>query len=200
MRLDEFDNAGFDRGASRLRESLWIVASGVLVASWMPGSAWRRAILRAFGARIGTGVVIKPGVTVKFPWRLSVGGHCWIGEGVWIDNLAHVSVGSHVCISQGAYLCTGSHDWTRTGFDLLVRPIRIADHVWVAAMGRIAPGTSIEEGAVLCLGSVAQGRLTSWGIHAGMPARRVRDRVSAGNASNARIAGAGAGIAETEVS
>ena len=83
MRLDTFSAASFERGASRITEAFGLLVSGILVLSWLPGSGWRVWLLRAFGARIGQGVVLKPGVRVKFPWRLEVGDHSWIGEDVW---------------------------------------------------------------------------------------------------------------------
>jgi putative colanic acid biosynthesis acetyltransferase WcaF len=65
---------------------------------------------------------MKPGLKVKFPWRLVIGDHVWLGEDVWIDNLAEVWIGDSVCISQGAYLCTGSHDWRDEAFTLVTKP------------------------------------------------------------------------------
>jgi putative colanic acid biosynthesis acetyltransferase WcaF len=171
MRLERFSAAGFDRGAPRWKEALWLAVDGLLVSSWLPGSAWRVTLLRSFGARIGHGVRIKPRVQVKFPWRLTVGDHSWIGEGVWIDNLADVRIGADVCLSQGAYLCTGSHDWARESFDLIVKPIVIGPSAWVCARAVLAPGTVLEPGAVVGLGAVARGQLASWQIHAGNPAQ-----------------------------
>ena len=133
MRLDKFKNPEFDRGASRFTEMLWIVLQGFLFSSWLPGSAWRRTLLRMFGARIGKGVVIKPRVNVKFPWRLVIGDFVWIGEQVWIDNLEMVTVGSHSCLSQGVYLCTGSHNWADPSFGLITQPIKIGEGCWVGA-------------------------------------------------------------------
>jgi putative colanic acid biosynthesis acetyltransferase WcaF len=78
----------------------------------------------------------------------------WLGEDVWIDNLGFVSIGSHSCISQGAYLCTGSHNWSTPGFELIVRPIQIGSHVWVAAKAMIGPGVTISDNSVITLGSV----------------------------------------------
>jgi putative colanic acid biosynthesis acetyltransferase WcaF len=170
MRLDRYNANGFDRGASFAFESLWYVIGGILLSSPVPGSRWRKALLRAFGARIGRGGVIKPGVRVKFPWRLEVGDHCWIGERVWIDNLDNVSIGNHVCISQGAYLCTGSHDWLKASFDLLTAPIVVGDHAWLCARVTVAPGTRIESGAVLGLASLGGGILEEWTIYKGNPA------------------------------
>jgi len=176
MRLDLFANDDFDRGASHFKELAWLAIQGVLFASWLPGSGWRVALLRLFGARLGIGIVIKPGVYVKFPWRLSIGNHCWIGERVWIDNIADVTLGDHVCISQGVYFCTGSHDWNSEEFDLIVKPIIVGSHAWVGAMSRIAPGVMIGEGAVLGLGSTATRSLPDWTIHYGTPALFVKSR------------------------
>jgi putative colanic acid biosynthesis acetyltransferase WcaF len=173
MRLDHYNTGSFTRGRSALVEALWLVTQALFVRSQLPGSRHRRVLLRAFGARVGAGVVIKPGVRVKFPWRLTIGDHAWLGEDVWIDNLANVSIGAHACISQGAYLCTGNHDWTSERFTLAAAPITIGDHAWVAAKAVVAPGVTMGEGAVLALGSVAIGHPDAWSIYAGNPAVRV---------------------------
>ncbi|QHA12199.1 colanic acid biosynthesis acetyltransferase WcaF (plasmid) [Cereibacter sphaeroides] len=164
------------RGAAKWREGLWTVVQAIFFASWLPGSAMRRSVLRLFGAYIGEGVVIKPRTRVKFPWRLRVGDNSWIGEDVWIDNLAPVIIGSNVCISQGVYLCTGSHNWSCATFDLITSAISIGDGAWVAAQSTVGPGVSIGEGAVLGLGSTATKDLEPWTINCGLPAVRLKMR------------------------
>lgn len=174
MRLDQFENTGFDRGASRLKEVMWILTSEMLLASWLPGSSWRVAILRSFGGRIGKGVVLKPRVRVKFPWRLVLGDHVWIGEDVWIDNLATVEIGEHSCVSQGAYLCTGSHDWRDPAFGLITRPISVGKGCWVAAKAVLAPGSIMEDGAVLAMCSLGHGLIKGNKIHTKLGESRPR--------------------------
>jgi putative colanic acid biosynthesis acetyltransferase WcaF len=153
--LATFNNGDFQRGRSVFVEFLWVVASALVMRSSLPASGPRKMLLRLFGASIGPGVVVKQNVTVKFPWRLKIGANSWIGEGVWIDNLADVSVGADACISQGAYLCTGSHDWTSRAFDLKTKPIVIGDGAWVCARATIGPGVNLGDGAVVLLGAVA---------------------------------------------
>jgi len=174
--LAQYTTGGFYRGRPALVELAWLFAQALFVSSWLPGSLQRRFLLRLFGANLGKGVVIKPGVRVKFPWRLSVGDHSWIGEDVWIDNLEIVEIGKNCCLSQGAYLCTGNHDWSSHGFDLLAKPIVIDDCVWIAAKARVASGLRLGTGSVLGLGSVATADLAPWTIYKGMPAVAVRER------------------------
>jgi putative colanic acid biosynthesis acetyltransferase WcaF len=177
IRLDKFHNKPWNRGSSLIVELIWVLVSTILVSSWIPGSIHRRILLRLFGARVGRGVIIKPGLRVKFPWRLEVGDHSWIGEDAWIDNLAPVKIGSNACISQGAYLCTGSHDWSSPTFDLIVKPITIGDGAWAAAKSIVGPGVTVGEGAVLGLGSTTSKDLEPWCVYSGSPAEFVRKRV-----------------------
>ncbi|MBF6568111.1 MAG: colanic acid biosynthesis acetyltransferase WcaF [Candidatus Binataceae bacterium] len=176
MRLDRFANGDFERGRPWWTEALWLIVQALLVESWLPGSAHRIKLLRLFGAQIGQGVAIKPHVRIKFPWRLEVGDYSWLGEGVWIDNLATVTIGSHCCLSQGVYLCTGNHNWSAETFDLITHPIVLEDQVWLCARSSVGPGVRAGQGAVLTLGSVAQTELSAWRIHSGNPAVAINDR------------------------
>lgn len=177
MRLEKYDKNSFTRGRSRWVEGLWIILSALAVSSFMPGTKMRVFLLRLFGAKIGHNVTLKPYVKIKFPWNLEVHDNVWIGEGVWIDNLAKVRIGSNSCVSQGAYLCTGSHNWSRRNFDLILDEINIADQCWIGAMARVAPGTYVNQGAVLTMGSSCSGTLSAWTIYKGNPAQRDRSRM-----------------------
>lgn len=177
VELKQFSNAEWNRGRSILVETLWLFVSALLVQSRLPGSALRRMLLRLFGSKVGEGVVLKPGIKIKFPWRLEIGDHSWIGEDAWIDNLALVTIGSNACLSQGAYLCTGSHDWSSPTFDLIVKPITIGEGAWVGARSIIGPGVTVGDGAVLGLGSTTSKDLKPWCIYSGAPAEFVKKRV-----------------------
>jgi putative colanic acid biosynthesis acetyltransferase WcaF len=106
-------------------------------------SAVKAALLRAFGAEIGRGFVCKPRVSIKYPWFLSIGDHVWLGEGVWIDDLAPVRIGSNVVVSQGYYLGNGNHDWRRPDFPFFAEPIVVEDGVWLTAGQRLLSGTRV---------------------------------------------------------
>lgn len=158
-------------GAPLPQQILWFcLGSPLLALRWLPGSAWRVLLLRFFGATIGAGCRLKPGLRVKFPWRLVVGQACWLAEDAWIDNLALVQLGDRVCLSQGAYLCTGNHDFRSPGFALRLGPITIGSDAWIAARAVLAPGSQIGEGAVVALGAVVSGSVPAGAIVRGNPA------------------------------
>ncbi|MFN7120028.1 MAG: WcaF family extracellular polysaccharide biosynthesis acetyltransferase [Saprospiraceae bacterium] len=175
--LGSFQNKGFERGAPRWKEWLWLIINGLFFIN--PLSVVSRVKvfwLRVFGAEVGKGVMIKPGVNIKFPWKLSIGNHCWIGENVWIDNLAQVRIQDHVCLSQGAFLLCGNHDYTKTSFDLITKPIVLETGVWIGAKAVVCPGVTCASHAVLAVGSVATKDLEAYAIYQGNPAVKVRER------------------------
>lgn len=161
-----------------LRSLAWYFIGLPLLRCDLPGSSWRRRLLLLFGAALGVGLVIKPRLTIKYPWRLVVGNHCWLGESIWIDNLEWVVIGSNVCISQGAYLCTGNHDYRNPNFSYLLGKIVIHSQSWICAMSCVSPGITVGEGAVLGIGSVATTSLEPFSIYSGNPARKIRSRIA----------------------
>ena len=115
---------------------------------WCP-SRLRVWVLRLFGAKVGTNVLIRHQVRVLWPWKLEIGDNAWIGEGVWLLNLESISIGPHVCLSQEAFLCTGSHDARDEAFAYDNAPIVVESGAWVAARAMILRGVTIGPGAVV---------------------------------------------------
>ncbi|OZV69228.1 WcaF family extracellular polysaccharide biosynthesis acetyltransferase [Winogradskyella aurantia] len=174
--LSTYNNSWYQPGP-KLKRLLWyIVSSLCFQSSWNVSSSLKVALLKGFGANVGKEVVIKPKVTIKYPWKLSIGHHCWIGEGVWIDNLDQVTLESNVCISQGALLLCGNHNYKSISFDLMTAPIYLEEGSWVGAMAKVAPGVRFGSHAILTMGSVATSNLEAYGIYAGNPALKKKTR------------------------
>jgi len=148
--LTKYNNTGFSRGTPRWKEFLWWVFRSLLFAPWFPiPSPIKVAVLRLFGATVGTGVVIRSQVNITFPWRVEIGDHVWIGDEVMILSLDQVKIGSNVCISQRAFLCTGNHDFGKETFDLITQPIEIGNSCWIAASAFIGPGAVVPPGTLV---------------------------------------------------
>jgi putative colanic acid biosynthesis acetyltransferase WcaF len=172
MRLDLYDNSRFDRGASRFKESLWILCKCVFFLNPIPWPSDLRVFwLRLFGAKIGKNVIIRSGVNITFPWRFEAGSHVWIGDDACILSLAKIGIQSHVCISQRAFLCTGSHQWQSESFDLITKPIEIDSSVWIAAAAFIGPGVTIGRNSVIGACSVVMTSVPADSIVKGNPGK-----------------------------
>jgi putative colanic acid biosynthesis acetyltransferase WcaF len=176
--LSVYNNHPYYPGGSAIKRALWYFVSSVIFKSGLfPINNIKVALLRLFGAQVGTGITIKPGVNIKYPWHLKVGDNTWIGERVWIDNLVLVTIGSNVCMSQGAMLQTGSHNYKKTTFDLITGAIILQDGVWIGCGAIINQGVTVASHAVLTSGSVANQDLEPYFIYQGNPAVKTRKRV-----------------------
>lgn len=174
--LSRYDNSWYKPGRGFFVRGIWYLVSAVYFQSRFPFSGIKIFLLRRFGARIGKGVVIKPSVSIKYPWNLEIGDHVWIGEKAWIDNLAHVKIGSHSCISQGAMLLTGNHNYKKETFDLMVAPITLEEGVWIGAKALVAPGVTCGTHSVLSVLSAATQNLEPYSLYTGNPAQKIRER------------------------
>jgi putative colanic acid biosynthesis acetyltransferase WcaF len=171
----QVDNASYkttiDIGASRFKQLAWYFVNILFFKnSCNVFSTLKVVLLRLFGARLGRGVMIKPAVNIKFPWKLQVGDHSWIGEEVWIDNLSDVIIGRSVTLSQGCLLLTGTHDHTQTSFDFMAYPIVLEDGVWIGAKAVVSGGTICRSHSILGINSVAEKDLEAYTIYKGNPA------------------------------
>ncbi len=178
VRNDLFDaSKGLDRGRPKPVEAVWYLLKCAFFLSPLPfPSRLKCAILRAFGARVGRGVVLKPRVNIHFPWKLSIGDYAWIGEEVFILSLEPVTIGAHCCLSQRAFICTGNHDYRRPDMAYRSQPIVIQDGAWVGAQVFVSPGVTIGTDAVVAAGSVVTRSLPAEMVCSGNPCVPVKPR------------------------
>lgn len=176
--LSRFSNAGFPKGAGAVKMTLWYFTNVLFfINPLFPFRRVKPALLRLFGARVGKGVVIHPGVNIKYPWKLSIGDRCWIGQRAWLDNIDQLTLGNHVVISQGGMIVQGSHDYKRIDYPTMSGPVVLEDGSWVGAAAMVMLGVRLGSHAVLSAGSVATKDLEPYTIYQGNPAVPVRERI-----------------------
>ena len=165
------------RGKSAVFVQLWwFTQSTLFKLSPQVFYKWRNVVLRLFGAKIGKNVIIRPSVTITYPWKVSIGDNSWIGDDVVLYSLGEIIIGSDTVISQKSYICTGSHDYNKIDFPISAKKITIGNECWLATDVFVSPGISIPNGVVVGARSSVMDDLESYAVYVGSPARFLKKR------------------------
>lgn len=105
-----------------------------------------------------------------------MGDHSCLSHQVDCYCVDKVYLGPRVTVSQYSYLCTASHDYTRSDMPLVTAPIRIEADAWVTADVFVGPGVTIGEGAVVGVRSTVLRDIEPWTVVAGHPPRVIGQR------------------------
>lgn len=162
---------------NRALRAAWGLTWGLL-ASWTPPPmhAWRRALLRLFGAKIAHNAIVYGSTKVWFPPNLEMKRNSSMGWQVNCYNQARITLEEGAIVSQYAHLVAGTHDIDDPFFQLRVKPIIIGKGAWIASGAFVGPGVVIGEGAVLGARGVTFKSLSPWTVFAGNPAKEIRPR------------------------
>lgn len=180
--LDASETRPLEGGASfslanRVTRVVWGLTWLVLARFTPPPlHAWRRLVLKAFGAKIGRGARVHASVRVWLPANLELGENTLIGPGAHLYNQGRITVGARTVISQGAHVCASTHDIADPNFQLIVRPITIGEQAWVAAEAFVGPGVTIGDRAVIGARAALFQNAEPDGVYSGNPAQFVKAR------------------------
>lgn len=175
MDLSKFNNEWYKPGKLHKR-IMWYIFNRLFFNTYIPfPSFFKRLLLRCFGAKIGKGVVLMPKINIKYPWFLSIGDYCWIGEGVWLQTAGRIKIKNNVCMSQFSCIITGNHNFKKETFDLIINDVVLEDNVWIGAYAIVCPGITCEKGSILSVNSVATSNLSKDSFYSGNPASKIKD-------------------------
>ena len=148
------------------------------VVSYVPLQWVRLGGLRLAQAKIGSDVVLAPGVEVQTPWRLSIGSHSNIGRNVRLDARGSLMIGNNVIISDDAAVWTAEHDIQAPDFLMTRAPVVIEDRVWICFRSIILPGVTLGEGCVVASGTIVTKDVSPFTVVGGSPARVICNRTT----------------------
>lgn len=160
----------------QLRRIAWAAGRWLLRLSPRPCFAFRRAVLRLFGARIGEHVHVYPSTHLYMPWNVKIGDWSALGEDVLVYSLGKVTIGKKVTLSYRAHVCAGTHDFSDPTLPLLKPPVTLEDGAWIGTEAFIGPGVVVKTGAIVGARAVVVKDVEPMLIVAGNPARVVGRR------------------------
>ena len=176
QRLDLTSPAPYPRSWYKKKAAWSLVWALLYRPSPRPLRKFRVWLVRLFGGNVAWTVNLRPSSRIWHPWLLAMGEHSCLADNVMIYNLGPVSIGPHTVLSQEAYVCAGTHDYTKPNLPLQRPPITIGGGVWVCAKAFIAPGVTIGDNAVVGACAVVTKDVPPGMIAAGNPAKVVRAR------------------------
>lgn len=137
----------------------------------------RRAILRAFGAKLTRTSRLRPSCIITHPWNLEMGVESAIGDLAYVDSSERVVIGDYCTVSQHAKVLTRVTDAPGVLSHKVRGAIRIENDGWVAAEAMVLPGVIVGEGAILGARGTARESLAPWTAFGGEPLRAIGPRV-----------------------
>jgi len=136
----------------------------------------RAGLLKLFGADVKWQTLAFGSTNIFRPWDIKLGRNVTLGPRVRLYNLGSLKIGDNVVISQDAYLCGGTHDYTKSTLPLVRKKIWVHDNVWIGAGAFIAPGVIIGEGAIVGARAAVFKNIEPWTVVGGNPARLIKKR------------------------
>lgn len=155
------------------RRVLWTCGSLAIRLSPRPFFAWRRVVLRVFGAKIGRAVHVYSSTRIYMPWNVEIGDWAALGEDAFIYSLGKVYIGAGASVAYRAHICAGTHDFSDPALPLLKSPVVIENNAWIGTDAFIGPGTTVCTGAIVAARAVVVKDVPALHIVAGNPARQI---------------------------
>lgn len=146
-------------------------------------------LLRAFGAKVGSGTTIKRGLLIDNAYEdenstnsfdhLQIGANCYIGDNVYFDLSNTIILADDVVVSGRASFITHA-DCNRstylTGkFPRQCKPVRIDQDVWIGFGATILAGVVVEEKSVVAAMALINSNVESKAVYAGIPAKKIKN-------------------------
>lgn len=121
---------------------------------------------------------VRERVKIVSPDNLTMGEHCWVGEGATLDASGGLEIGEHTSIGLNTLVFTHS-SWlanmaleNHSGSDLIERkPVKIGKGCFIGGLVVIMPGVTIGDFATVQPNSVVAKDVPARSLVAGNPAR-----------------------------
>lgn len=156
----------------------------------IPHKLFREPFIKRALGYCGAKVHVSPGCSIKGIGNVFVESGCTIGlRAVLWSTKARIFLGEKVVMGPNVTIITGDHRIDLPGRFLADitdseklpendQDVKIEKDVWIGANVTILKGTTIAQGCVIAAGAVVTRDTKPFGVYAGVPASRIRDRFS----------------------
>lgn len=143
---------------------------------YIPFHFIRHTIYRLAGVSIGKGATIHMWANFYNPKNIVVGEDSKLGDHIFLDGRAPLTIGKHVDIASSVMIYNSEHDLESKEFKAREEAVEIGDYVFVGPRAIILPGVKIGKGAVVAAGAVVTKDVPDFAIVGGVPAKVIGER------------------------
>lgn len=128
------------------------------------------------GMRIGPHSTIHMWAGLFQPKNIEIGEGTIIGNHVFLDGRAPITIGNNVDIASEVMIYNSEHDVNSVDFHARESKVIIEDYVFIGPRAIILPGVKIGIGAVIGAGAVVTKDVSPFAIVGGVPAQVIGER------------------------
>lgn len=145
---------------------------------YIPVHFARKFFYRLAGITIGRGSTIHMWANFFQPKNVSIGEDSIIGDHVFLDGRAKLTIGNHVDIASQVLIYNSEHNIKVLDFSATESPVEIEDYVFIGPRVIILPGVKVGKGAIVAAGAVVTKNIPEYAIVGGVPAKIIGERVN----------------------
>lgn len=151
----------------------------LMILRWVghiPFHSCRNFIYRLAGMKIGRKSTIHMWANFFQPKNIKVGEGSIVGDHVFLDGRAKLTIGNHVDIASHVSIYNSEHDIEAEDFSAREESVKIGDYVFIGPRAIILPGVKVGRGAVIAAGAVVSKDVLDFMIVGGVPAKTIGER------------------------
>lgn len=138
--------------------------------------------LKRLGLDESDNIIIGADVNIAYPENVFIGKNTYINGGdILASPNATITIGENCLISYFVHIRTDSHCFDDSKKLIreqghVERDINIGNDVWIGYGAQILSGVTVSDGCVIAAGAVLTRSTEPYGVYAGVPARRIKNR------------------------
>lgn len=163
----------FNRFASYLLD-FWLLL--LTLVGFIPSHFIRKIFYLLSGIKMGNKSTFHMGARFYFPGNVSVGEGTIIGDHIFIDGRAKITIGNNTDIASQVMIYNSEHDLSDPSFKAIEEPVHIGNYCFIGPRVIVMPGVTIGDGAVVAGGAVVTKDVPAGSIVGGVPAKVIGER------------------------
>ena len=128
------------------------------------------------GMNIGSSSRIHMWARFYEPKNIRVGEGTILGDHVFLDGRAPLTIGNHTSIASEVLIYNSEHDIEDENFSAREEAVSIGDYVFIGPRAIILPGVTIGDGAIVAAGAVVTKNVEPHSVVGGVPAKPIGER------------------------